>query len=285
MLGASSATGHDRPRLARNSSGSTPNPRRPTMKQPGPFSERTERLVLAIISVDLFLQGAETLPALADFTRLFHWSGVGVWLAFTVEWYLRIRRAENWRKYAFSFIGVVDFLAILPLWLLTGFDLKALRTFRLLRLLRSTAKLAAHSNAMARLARAFRFAKDQAGALFTGTAVLVVTAGLGMYHLEHAAQPEVFGSVLDGLWVVGCHCDGGGVWRHLSHNRWRNDPGDGRDVRRNRSHRRRVWNHGGCTPGGQCERGTGVATSTQTRRWYLHPGSCNAGGYAHGLMI
>ena len=170
------------------------------MKQPGPFSQRTERLVLAIISVDLFLQGAETLPALADFTRLFHWSGVGVWLAFTVEWYLRIRRAENWRKYAFSFIGVVDFLAILPLWLLTGFDLKALRTFRLLRLLRSTAKLAAHSNAMARLARAFRFAKDQAGALFTGTAVLVVTAGLGMYHLEHAAQPEVFGSVLDGLW-------------------------------------------------------------------------------------
>ena len=39
-----------------------------------------------------------------------------------------------------------------------------------------------------------------AGALFTGTAVLVVTSGLGMYNLENAAQPEVFGSVLDGLW-------------------------------------------------------------------------------------
>ena len=170
------------------------------MKQPGPFSERTERLVLAIISADLLLQGAETLPALADFARLFHWAGVGVWLAFTIEWCLRIRRAESWRKYAFSFVGVVDVLAILPLWLFTGLDLKALRAFRLFRLLRSTAKLAAHSKAAARLARAFGFARDQAGALFTGTGVLVVTAGLGMYNLEHAAQPEVFGSVLDGLW-------------------------------------------------------------------------------------
>ena len=53
---------------------------------------------------------------------------------------------------------------------------------------------------MAKLGRAFSFAKDEAGALFTGTGVVIVTAGLGMYHLEHTAQPEVFGSVLDGLW-------------------------------------------------------------------------------------
>ncbi len=44
------------------------------MKQPGSFSERTERLVLAIIGVDLMLQGAETLPALADFKRFIHWA-------------------------------------------------------------------------------------------------------------------------------------------------------------------------------------------------------------------
>ena len=170
------------------------------MTQRAPFSERIERAILAIICLDLLFQGAETLPALADFARFFRWAGVGVWLVFTVEWCLRIRRAESWRKYAFSFVGVVDFLAILPLWLFTGLDLKALRAFRLFRLLRSTAKLAAHSRAAARLARAFSFARDQAGALFTGTAVLVVTAGLGMYNLEHPAQPEVFGSVLDGLW-------------------------------------------------------------------------------------
>lgn len=170
------------------------------MKQHSPFTERTEHRILAIIIGDLLLQGAETVPSLAGFEPLFHWAGVGIWLVFTVEWWLRIRRADNWREYAFSFYGIMDFLAILPLWLLTGFDLKALRAFRLFRLVRATGKLAGRGSAVAKLVRAFGFAKDEAGALFSGTAVIIVTAGLGMYHLEHRAQPEVFGSVLDGLW-------------------------------------------------------------------------------------
>ena len=170
------------------------------MSQQLPFSERTERVILAIIVADLLLQGAETVPALAGAARLFHWAGIGTWLVFTVEWCLRIRRAENWKKYAFSFFGIMDFLAILPLWLLTGFDLKALRAFRLFRLVRATGKLAGRGTAVAKLVRAFNFAKDEAGALFLGTAVIIVTTGLGMYHLEHRAQPEVFSSALDGLW-------------------------------------------------------------------------------------
>ena len=170
------------------------------MSQHLPFSERTERVILAIIVADLLLQGAETVPALADAARFFHWAGVATWLVFTVEWFLRIRRADNWRKYAFSFFGIMDFLAILPLWLLTGFDLKALRAFRLFRLVRATGKLAGRGNAVAKLARAFNFAKDEAGALFSGTAVIIVTTGFGMYHLEHRVQPEVFSSALDGLW-------------------------------------------------------------------------------------
>lgn len=170
------------------------------MRQNPPFSERTERLILVIIGVDLLLQGTETIPALAGAARLFFWAGVCTWLVFTVEWCVRIHRSDNWREYAFSFIGIMDFLAILPLWMFTGFDLKALRAFRLFRLLRATGKLAGRGNAVAKLARAFRFASDEAGALFTGTGVIIVTVGLGMYHLEHAAQPEVFASVLDGLW-------------------------------------------------------------------------------------
>ena len=47
------------------------------MKQAGPFSERTERLVLAIIVTDLLLQGAETIPAFAEAAETFHWAGVG----------------------------------------------------------------------------------------------------------------------------------------------------------------------------------------------------------------
>ena len=165
-----------------------------------PFAERTERLVLAVIGLDLLLQTAETIEALAHLRTLFYGAGVGIWLVYTIEWCVRIRRVENWRKYAFSFIGIVDFLAILPLWAFTGFDLRALRAFRLFRLFVTTAKLAARTSAVAKLARAFRFAMDEAGALFAGTCIIVITAGFGMYHLENGAQPDVFGSVYDGLW-------------------------------------------------------------------------------------
>ena len=94
----------------------------------------------------------------------------------------------------------MDFLAILPLWLFTGFDLKALRAFRLFRLVRSTARIASRSDALTKMATAFRHARDEAAVLVAGTAVVIVTAGFGMYHLESGAQPEAFRSVLDGLW-------------------------------------------------------------------------------------
>ncbi len=137
---------------------------------------------------------------MAGAATFFFWAGVCVWLCYTVEWCVRIRRAEDWRKYAFSFIGIVDFLAVLPLWAFTGFDLKALRAFRLFRLFVSTAKLATRTSAVAKLARTFGHAMDEAGALFAGMCIVVITAGFGMYHLQHGVQPDVFGSVYDGLW-------------------------------------------------------------------------------------
>ena len=170
------------------------------MRHTSPFSERTEKAVLAIIGIDLVLQAAETIEAMAHLATVFFWAGAGVWLVYAIEWCVRIRRAEDRLKYAFSFIGIVDFLAALPLWAFTGFDLKALRAFRLFRLFVTTAKLATRTSAVAKLARAFRFALDEAGALFVGTCIIVVTAGFGMYQLEQDVQPEVFGSVYDGLW-------------------------------------------------------------------------------------
>ncbi len=170
------------------------------MKQPSSFSGRAERVVLYIIVMDLLLQGMEALPELAGGARWLHWAGVGTWLLFTIEWCLRIRRADDWRKYLFDFMGIMDTLAILPFWLLTGFDLKALRAFRLFRLFRSTTRLAGRSSAVTKITAAFVAAKGEAGVLLTGTAVMIFTTGLGIYHLEHEAQPVVFGSALDGLW-------------------------------------------------------------------------------------
>jgi len=170
------------------------------MRHASQFSERAERAIVAVICVDLLLQWAAILEAFTAAAAFFLWAEVGIWLLYTVEWCVRIRRAEDRAKYAFSFLGIVDFLAILPLWAFTGLDLTTLRAFRLLRLFVTAAKAEGRTNAVARIATAFRFARDEAGALLAGTSIIVVAAGFGMHHLEHAAQPEVFGSVYDGLW-------------------------------------------------------------------------------------
>ena len=145
------------------------------MRQTSPFSERTERLILLVIGADLLLQCVETVDDFALAATFFFWASVGIWALYTIEWIVRIRRAEDWRRYAFSFIGIVDFLAIMPLWAFTGFDLRVLRAFRLFRLFVTTAKLASRTSAVAKLARAFRFAMDEAGTLFAGTGIIVIT--------------------------------------------------------------------------------------------------------------
>ena len=150
------------------------------MRQHSQFSDRTERAVIAVICLDLVLQTAETVDALAGAATFFFIAGVAVWLLYTIEWCVRIRRAEDWKKYAFSFMGVVDFLAVLPLCTFTGFDLKALRAFRLFRLFVLTAKLATRTSAVVKLARAFRFAMDEAGALFAETCIGVIGAACGI---------------------------------------------------------------------------------------------------------
>jgi len=148
----------------------------------------------------LGLQVAETRDAYASAASLFYWIGLGIWLAYAIEWSVRLYRAEPRRAYACSFFGIVDFLAALPLWAISGFDLKVLRAFRLLRLLVTTTKHAGRTKAALRLAKAFRRAGEGAAVLFAGTAIVVGTAGFAMYQLEHEAQPEVFASVFDGMW-------------------------------------------------------------------------------------
>ncbi len=123
---------------------------------------------------------------------------------FVVEYLLRLWVApENpnvssrlsWMR---SPIAIIDLLAILPalLYLIIPIDLRILRTFRMLRLL----KLTRYSPALAMLLAVF---EEEAGAFLAGFFILMlmlIFAASGAWLAEHEVQPDAFGSIPHAMW-------------------------------------------------------------------------------------
>ena len=160
--------------------------------------------------LDLFIQGlivltlvasaVETLPDLPSSTQAaLHGFDVFSVAVFTVEYLVRISLAKPRRRYAFSFFGIIDLLAILPFYIGLGVDTRAIRAFRLLRLLRLL-KLARYSAAIQRFYTALSIAKEELVVYLSATLVLLYLSALGIYYFEHEAQPDKFRSVFDALW-------------------------------------------------------------------------------------
>ena len=120
-------------------------------------------------------------------------------LLFTAEYICRLAVAERPWRFARSFFGIVDLVAVLPFYLSLGADLRSARVFRLLRLVRIL-KLARYNLALQRLRRASVLVREELVLFASTTAVLIFLAAAGIYHFEHERQPNEFASVFDGLW-------------------------------------------------------------------------------------
>jgi len=101
----------------------------------------------------------------------------------------------------FSFMAMMDLLAILPFYLpfIIPFDLRMLRMFRIVRLFRLF-KLNRYTSAFKTISEVFARRKSQIVAAFIIISLLMVVASLIMYELENSAQPEVFSNAFSGLW-------------------------------------------------------------------------------------
>jgi voltage-gated potassium channel len=161
---------------------------------------RIDYAIQVLIILSLVSFAVETLPDLTDSQRRFlYWFEIATVSVFTMEYFARLLLARPKTAYAFSFFGIIDFLAILPFYLAVGIDLRSLRAFRLLRLLRIL-KLARYSSAMRLFHRAFVIAREEL-ILFGASALIVLyLAAVGIYYCEHEAQPEAFSSVFACLW-------------------------------------------------------------------------------------
>ena len=157
--------------------------------------------VVALILISVISVTVDTLPNLSPGVRaVLSWSEVVIVGLFTIEFGLRIATAPGKLRYALSFHGLVDLVAILPFYLtLGGVDLRALRALQLFRVVRIL-KLARYSEAMARFGKAVALAKEEI-VLFAGVAVtLLYLSAAGIWYFEHEAQPEAFASILHSLW-------------------------------------------------------------------------------------
>lgn len=104
-------------------------------------------------------------------------------------------------KYIFSFMGLIDLLAILPFYLpfFIKVDLRFLRILRLMRLFRLF-KLAHYSDSIRMVGKVMNDKKNELTITLLGAFVLLLLTSTLMFEIEHDAQPEQFPNVFASLW-------------------------------------------------------------------------------------
>lgn len=161
----------------------------------GPALFLNALILISAVSISL-----ETMPELPlSLREKLRWLEHVVLIVFAIEYVMRVICAPRPLRYVFSFWGMVDLLAILPLLALINPEWLAIRVLRLMRLIRLL-KLFRTSRALNRLARAFTKVKGELIVFAVLTTLVMYVAAVGIYVFEHPVQPEAFSSIPMSLW-------------------------------------------------------------------------------------
>ena len=165
-----------------------------------PLARRFDLCIQLLIFYSLICLTIETLPNLPKRQlAFFHYNEIALVAIFTIEFLMRLWVSDDKLKYLRSPYALIDIAAILPFYIGLGTDMRALRALRFIRLIRIL-KIARYAKSLDRYYKAFHEIKVDL-VLFTAvTLLLLYISSVGIYHFEHAAQPEVFKSIFDGMW-------------------------------------------------------------------------------------
>ncbi len=167
--------------------------------------------MIVLIVTNVIAVVLETVDAIASaFPNFFYYFELFSVIVFSVEYVLRIWTADQSDderfqapvmgriRFAFTPLAIIDALAILPFYLTFFFavDLRFMRVFRLLRLL----KLTRYSPALHTLAAAAHTQRRALGAALVIIMTLLIFASSVIYLLEREAQPDVFSSIPASMW-------------------------------------------------------------------------------------
>lgn len=144
-------------------------------------------ILVAIITSVLVVMLDSVLYLRLQYGRLFFIAEWFFTLLFTVEYVLRLYSAPNRRRYATSFFGVVDLLALLPTYLSLFFVgthyLLVVRILRILRIFR-VFRLKSYMQQAGFLAAAFKTSQHKITVFFLSLLLLVTIFGSVLYVVE-----------------------------------------------------------------------------------------------------
>jgi len=145
----------------------------------------------------------------ARFNTFFAYFEIFSVAVFSIEYLLRLwtapkkygKKHKSYLRYIFSFMGIIDLLAVLPFFLplAIGLDLRVLRILRILRLLR-VKKLVRYNDLLKQLSRVLKKQKEMLQVTLLFIVMLILLAAMAMYFVESAAQPNKFTSIPATLW-------------------------------------------------------------------------------------
>ena len=170
-------------------------------------SKAFDFFIVANITLNLLAMFLETFSELEPFYPLFKGIEIVTLIFFCIEYVLRIwtadllypglSRGRAVRKFLRSYDGIVDLLTILPFFYLSGFIVfRMLRVVRIFHLFRINAQYDSFNIIVKVLVEK----KNQILSSLFIIFVLTMASGVGIYHAEHDAQPEVFANAFSGIW-------------------------------------------------------------------------------------
>ena len=174
-------------------------------------SKIVDLIIIVLIVANTVIVIAETFDLPEGVSKAMGiFEGISV-IIFTVEYLLRVWTSDLLHpemnplkarlKYVFSFMAIVDLVAILPFYLPLVFpiDLRIIRIMRVVRLFRIF-KINRYTHALRIIALVFKNKSAQLVSSVFVVGLLLVIASVLMYNIETEAQPDAFSNAFETMW-------------------------------------------------------------------------------------
>lgn len=171
-----------------------------------PAGKGFDIILLVFILLSVLIVMLETVAEIAvHYSSILYWAEWAITALFTIEYILRIYSARDWRKYVFSFYGLVDLLSILPSYLSLVFQgthymvtIRALRLMRAFRIL----KLGNYLIESQVLVAALKASRHKITVFLSTVLIMVCIVGSIMYLIEGESNPSFSSIPRSMYWAI-----------------------------------------------------------------------------------